>query len=60
MSIQGLSREFDLPVGLSDHTIGNTAAVVATGLGATFFEKHFTLDRNDRDPTRRSQSNQKS
>ena len=30
MSIQALSREFDLPVGLSDHTIGNTAAVVAT------------------------------
>ena len=50
MSIQGLSREFDLPVGLSDHTIGNTAAVVATGLGATFFEKHFTLDRNDPGP----------
>ncbi len=50
MSIQGLSREFDLPVGLSDHTIGNTAAIVATGLGATFFEKHFTLDRNDPGP----------
>ena len=50
LSIQGLSREFDLPVGLSDHTIGNTAAVVATGLGATFFEKHFTLDRNDPGP----------
>ena len=50
MNIQGLSREFDLPVGLSDHTIGNTAAVVATGLGATFFEKHFTLDRNDPGP----------
>ena len=50
MNIQGLSRDFGLPVGLSDHTIGNTAAVVATGLGATFFEKHFTLDRKDPGP----------
>ena len=50
INIRGLIREFDLPVGLSDHTIGNTSAVVATGMGATFFEKHFTLDRNDPGP----------
>jgi pseudaminic acid synthase len=30
-------------VGLSDHTIGNTAAVAAVALGATVFEKHFKL-----------------
>lgn len=27
--------------GVSDHTIGNTLAIAATGFGATVFEKHF-------------------
>lgn len=31
------------PVGFSDHTVGSTAAVMAVALGATIFEKHFTL-----------------
>ena len=30
-------------VGLSDHTIGSTAAVAAVALGASVFEKHFKL-----------------
>lgn len=33
-------------LGLSDHTQGNTAAIVATAYGAKVFEKHFTLDHN--------------
>lgn len=32
--------------GLSDHTQGSTAAIVATAYGAKVFEKHFTLDHN--------------
>lgn len=32
--------------GFSDHTRGNTAAIVATAYGAKVFEKHFTLDHN--------------
>jgi N-acetylneuraminate synthase len=34
-------------VGLSDHTIGNTAAITATALGATVIEKHLKLDDLD-------------
>lgn len=40
-----LAEEFGLPVGLSDHSEGIVAAVVAAGMGATLVEKHFTLDR---------------
>ena len=32
--------------GFSDHTQGNTAAVMAVALGATVIEKHFTLDNS--------------
>ena len=43
-------KEFQVEIGLSDHTIGNTAAITAVALGATAIEKHFTLDRNDASP----------
>jgi N,N'-diacetyllegionaminate synthase len=36
----------DRAIGYSDHTVGNLAALVAVGLGATVIEKHFTLDRS--------------
>lgn len=40
-----LLREcFGLPVGYSDHTAENTAAAMAVTQGATFFEKHFTVN----------------
>lgn len=32
-------------IGLSDHSEGTVAAVAAAALGATFIEKHFTLDK---------------
>ena len=35
-----------LLVGFSDHTCGEIASVMACGLGACVFEKHFTLDHN--------------
>ena len=37
----------DYQVGLSDHTIGSTAAVAAVALGASVFEKHFKLADDD-------------
>ncbi|GAA0773250.1 N-acetylneuraminate synthase [Clostridium subterminale] len=39
-----MREAFKVPVGLSDHTIGNEAAVTAVALGAEFVEKHITLD----------------
>jgi len=44
--LETMARQFGLPVGFSDHTIGSTAAIASVALGATMVEKHFTLDSN--------------
>ena len=44
--IKDLSNRFNVYSGLSDHTIGSTAPVVATILGAKIIEKHFIIDRS--------------
>lgn len=40
-----LAAAFGCPVGLSDHSEGNVAALGAVALGACMVEKHFTLDK---------------
>lgn len=42
-----LRKRFNVEVGLSDHTLGTTAAIAAVALGATAIEKHFILRRSD-------------
>jgi pseudaminic acid synthase len=48
--IPELARRFDVASGLSDHTMGTTAAIAAVALGACAIEKHFTLSRADKGP----------
>lgn len=44
--IPKFAKRFGVKAGLSDHTIGWIAPVVATTLGASMIEKHFIIDRN--------------
>ncbi|MBK8748480.1 MAG: pseudaminic acid synthase [Saprospiraceae bacterium] len=44
--VKDFAERFNMIVGLSDHTIGSTAPVVATCFGARIIEKHFILDRS--------------
>jgi sialic acid synthase SpsE len=39
-----MADAFKVPVGYSDHTLGNHVSVAAVALGACIIEKHFTLD----------------
>lgn len=48
--VVAFAERFRCPVGFSDHTLGHAAAVAAIGLGASVFEKHFTLDRASQGP----------
>jgi pseudaminic acid synthase len=49
-TIPDMAGKFDLPVGLSDHTLGTTIPVAAVALGASIVEKHLTLLRNTPGP----------
>ena len=43
-------KKFKFQLGFSDHTKGFFSAIVAVGLGAIVFEKHFTLNKNSKGP----------
>jgi sialic acid synthase SpsE len=45
-----MERRWHVPIGLSDHSPGSLAAVVAAGLGACVFEKHLIASRSDGGP----------
>ena len=44
-TIMDLKNRFDVTIGLSDHSMGSLAPVVAVTLGAQVIEKHFCVDR---------------
>jgi pseudaminic acid synthase len=45
-TIPDLNERFGVEVGLSDHTLGIVAPVVAVTIGARVIEKHFILDKS--------------
>jgi N-acetylneuraminate synthase len=45
--VKTLQKEFNVKVGISDHTLGIGVAITGIALGATMVEKHFTLKRSD-------------
>lgn len=44
--IHDLAERFQVKSGLSDHTLGNIAPIVAVTQGASMIEKHFILERS--------------
>jgi len=48
--ITKLRERFGVEVGLSDHTLGTTAAIASIALGASAIEKHFTISRTAKGP----------
>jgi pseudaminic acid synthase len=49
-TIPEMARRFEVPVGLSDHTMGIAVPVAAVALGACILEKHLTLSRSTPGP----------
>jgi pseudaminic acid synthase len=45
-AIPKMAKVFDVPIGLSDHTMGYAASVAGVAMGACIIEKHFTLSRS--------------
>lgn len=45
-TIRFLKEKYQIPVGFSDHTEGNIAAIAAVSHGATILEKHVKLDND--------------
>ena len=46
VTIKNIKETFNVEVGFSDHTLGITAPIIATTLGARVIEKHFILDKS--------------
>lgn len=44
LTLTDMKNRFGVLCGLSDHTIGNVAALTSVALGAVLIEKHFTLN----------------
>lgn len=52
-AIATLAKEFDIPIGFSDHTLGVETASIAVAAGACIIEKHFTLNKELPGPDQR-------
>ncbi len=50
MTMKNMGETFNVPVGLSDHSMGSVGAVTAVALGGSIIEKHFCMDRTIENP----------
>jgi pseudaminic acid synthase len=46
-TIPDMASRWGVPIGLSDHTLGQTAAIAAVAVGACILERHLTIDRDE-------------
>lgn len=49
-TIVDLKNKFEIPIGLSDHSMGSLGATTAVALGADIIEKHFCISRDIENP----------
>ena len=45
-SLKVLKNVFHLSLGISDHSKNDISSILAVAMGATYFEKHITMDKN--------------
>lgn len=50
LTMSDMKRRFDVPVGLSDHSMGAFSATTAVAMGANIIEKHFCMSRAIKNP----------
>lgn len=56
-AMQTMMKKLDCLVGYSDHTLGIEVSVMASILGSTMVEKHFTLDKSMEGPDHKASAN---
>lgn len=49
-SLKVLKNIFHLSLGISDHSKNDISSILAVAMGATYFEKHITMDKNQLGP----------
>ncbi len=49
-NIPDLHKKFNIPIGLSDHSMGSLGAIVGVTLGACVVEKHVCISRKEKTP----------
>lgn len=49
-TIVDMKNRFDMPIGLSDHSMGHLSAATAVAMGANIIEKHFCISREIENP----------
>jgi N,N'-diacetyllegionaminate synthase len=55
--METMARAFGVPLGYSDHVLGNDVSLAAVALGACVLEKHITLDRRQAGPDHHASAN---